>query len=164
MAALAAFSMTAAPALARGHGDWHRGRHHHHRGGGGIDGGDVLAGLLVVGGIAAIATAASKSDRDRPREEPYPGGPYDGAPRDGGYGRDDGPDVPRAGGSFDMAVDACADELQRGERRIGSVDEVRRMGGRYSVEGMLEDGRGYACSVDESGQIRSVAVDGRALI
>lgn len=163
VAVLAAFSMTAGPALARGHGGWHQGRHHHHhRGGGGIDGGDVLAGLLIVGGIAAIATAASRSDRDRPRNAPYPGGPDDD-PRDGGYGRHvEAP--PRTGGSFDMAADACADELERGDRRVGSIEEVRRMGGRYSVEGMLDDGRGYACSVDESGQIRSVAVDGRALI
>jgi hypothetical protein len=67
-------------------------------------------------------------------------------------------------GSFDSAVNACSNELERGERRIGSVDNVRRMGERYSVEGQLEDGRGYACSVDEQGQIRSVAVDGRGLI
>lgn len=163
LAALAAFSMTAAPAFARGHGDRHHRRHHHHHGGGGIDGGDVLAGLLIIGGIAAIASAASKSDRDRPRDEPYPAS-YPGGPERPDYARGDYPGGPRVGDSFDMAVDACGEELERGERRIGSVDNVRRMGERYSVEGVLEDGRGYACSVDDSGQIRSVAVDGRALI
>lgn len=156
--------MASTPALAHGHGGGHHGRHHHH-GGGGIDGGDLLAGVLIIGGIAAIASAASQSSRAEPRDEPYP---YPGAPgpEDRGYGSesrgDDRGDL-RAG-SFDMAVDACADELERGEQRIGSVDNVRRMGERYSVEGVLSDGRGYACSVDESGQIRSVAVDGHAMI
>ena len=44
----------------RGRGGWGRGgwggRHHHDDG---IDGGDVFAGLLILGGIAAIASAAS---------------------------------------------------------------------------------------------------------
>ncbi|GGN50119.1 hypothetical protein GCM10011349_21440 [Novosphingobium indicum] len=172
LAALAAFSMTATPVFARGYDRW--GRHHHHHRNNGIDGGDVLAGLLIVGGIAAIASAASKSNRDKARDEQYryPGGPaydesdarYDEAPPPPAYGESSYPGGPQAAsGSFDAAVDACADELERGERRIGSVDNVRRYGERYSVEGQLEDGRGYACSVDDSGQIRSVAVDGRAL-
>lgn len=176
LAALAVGAMSATPALARDrhYGGW---GHHHHRGGG-IDGGDVLAGLLIVGGIAAIATAVS-NDRDDRRAEPeprsYPGGPDYGAegdavddgryadPRDesDGYGRQ----VPggyRAQGGFDSAVDACSAELERGDRRIDSVDKVGRMGERFNVEGRLSDGRGYACSVDAQGQIRSVAVDGQA--
>ena len=47
LAALAAFSMTATPVFARGYDRW--GRHHHHHRNNGIDGGDVLAGLLIVG-------------------------------------------------------------------------------------------------------------------
>ena len=34
---------------------------------GGIDAGDVIAGALIIGGIAAIAVAASKKDHDRDR-------------------------------------------------------------------------------------------------
>jgi len=48
-ASLAALALTATPASAR---HW---RHHDH----GIDGGDVLAGLLIIGGIAAVASAAT---------------------------------------------------------------------------------------------------------
>ncbi|SFG34544.1 hypothetical protein SAMN05518801_11823 [Novosphingobium sp. CF614] len=173
LAVLAALAMTATPAMADGRDGWRGGRHHRHHDNG-IDGGDVLAGLLVIGGIAAIASMASKSsdnsDRDEPRAEPYgyPGGP---APEDRGYGR--APAEPAyAGGDyrdgsrtgFYGAVDACTSELERGERRIGSVDSVRRMGERYSVEGQLDDGRGYACSIDDDGRIRSVAVDGHGLI
>src|SRR3546814_5987608 len=61
MTALAAFAMSATPVLAHGYGGWGR---HYHRHGDGIDGGDVLAGLLIVGGIAAIASAARKSAKE----------------------------------------------------------------------------------------------------
>lgn len=165
--------MTASPAFAHGYGDWHPHRHH---GGGG---GDLLAGLLIGGAVVAIASAASKSNRETVREEPadYPAGPYDSSreqgyaevpPMSGYSGRDypggDYPGGSRMGASFDEAVDACSSEIERGDRRIGSVDNVRRMGERFSVEGHLEDGRGYACSIDDDGQIRSVAIDGHALI
>ncbi|MCJ2180367.1 hypothetical protein [Novosphingobium album (ex Hu et al. 2023)] len=166
LAALAALAMTASPAFARGYGGWHH-RHHHD----GIDGGDLLAGLLIGGAVVAIASAASKSSKDAVREEParYPYDPadeqgYTEVPPMSGYNDQDYAATPRIGSSFDSAVDACSSEIERGDRRIGSVDNVRRMGERFSVEGHLEDGRGYACSVDDNGQIRSVALDGRAMI
>jgi Ni/Co efflux regulator RcnB len=60
-AATAALSLVATPVAAR---DWHRHRDN------GVDGGDVFAGLLIVGGIAAIASAASsKAKRDRQARE-----------------------------------------------------------------------------------------------
>lgn len=178
MTALAAFAMSATPVLAHGYGGWGR---HYHRHGDGIDGGDVLAGLLIVGGIAAIASAARKSAKDDDAQERnrYPGGPDYSRPEDRDYGEtpdrdvddkaapDYGSDYSGASttnGSFDDAVHNCANELERGERRIGSVDNVGRAGDRYSVEGRLEDGRGFACSVDRDGQVRSVAVDGSGLI
>ena len=46
---------SASPAMARDH----------HRDRGGIDGGDILAGALIIGGIAAVAAAASSNNRDR---------------------------------------------------------------------------------------------------
>ena len=63
----------ARPGWGGGGRHWHRDR--------GIDGGDVLAGLLIFGGIAAIASAASKSndsrnDGDRYRPEPVPSDAY----------------------------------------------------------------------------------------
>jgi hypothetical protein len=168
IAALAAFSMTAAPALAHGYGDWGRYRGHHHDR---IDGGDILAGLLVVGGIAAIASAASKSSRDSQAREPdrYPGGPDYGEPEERGYDEapDNRPDYPggaREQGSFDEAANHCADEIERGERKVDTIDNVGRRGDRYEVEGRLTDGRGFACSIDDAGRIRSVAVDGHAVI
>src|SRR5262245_40287131 len=87
LAAAAALSLTATPAMARG---WHR-----H--GDGIDGGDVVAGLLIFGGIAAIAAAASsKSNKDRQarqddRYRDYPDSDYrDVPPQSYQNDRDDG--------------------------------------------------------------------------
>lgn len=189
LAALAAFAATATPVVAHGRGDW-RGdwRGHRHYRGGGIDGGDLLAGLLVVGGVAAIASAVSKDNADRRAAEPapyrYPGGPAAGevsdddagydppppadgrstAPYPGGPvgGEDHGADA-AIGGSLGMAVDACEAELERGGNRVDAINAVRRMGERYSVEGRLQDGRPFACSIDGEGHIRSVAVDGRGM-
>jgi hypothetical protein len=172
LAALAIVTMSATPVLARGHDDW--GRYRHHRGGG-VDGGSLLAGLLVGGAAVAIATSASKNASDSRADEPapyrYPGGPETG---EAGYGdeptgADEGSrDYPQGSGvgqgSFDGAVDACSAELDRGDKRIDSVENVRRMGDRYSVEGRLQGGAPFACSVDETGHIRSVAVDGHAMI
>ncbi|GGC26250.1 hypothetical protein GCM10011371_12270 [Novosphingobium marinum] len=173
IAAAAALSLTATPAMARGYGDWHRYRHHHDRG---IDGGDVLAGVLIIGGIAAIAAAASKSSRDR-NERDYPGRP----PRPGeddwrDYGddrddRDRDDDYARGATSrsLDAAADACVFEVERGEIRIESIDSVERTRVGYDnvdgwdVAGRLEDGRAFACTVDTDMRIRRASVDGRAV-
>lgn len=161
VAAIAAFSMLATPVMARGWGGGGWGGHRHHHRGDGVDGGDLLAGLLVIGGIAAIASAASKADKER---------------RDGDYTRPEGdqrPPAPRYGeapargyqpgtGSIDAAVDSCVQEVERADRRISSVDSVQRDGAGWRVEGQVGNGRDFACAVDENGRIRSVTVDGRA--
>ena len=68
---------SASPAMAR---DRDRDRH-------GIDGGDILAGALVIGGIAAVAAAASgRNDRRDRRYDDYRGGRYDGYDNRRGYG------------------------------------------------------------------------------
>lgn len=206
LAVLAALSLTATPVLARGYDNGWRHRHHN-------DGGDVLAGLLVVGGIAAIAAAASSTnDAPRIQHASYPGGPIagdeaeqgdseapteqsdsaqpDARPSDDGdytarnYSDDAPADVQgdargdegdsaadatsegasNAQGGFDGAVDVCIAEIAHGDRQVDTVEAVRRMNDRYSVEGRLSDGRDFACSVDDGGHVRSVAVDGHAMI
>ena len=164
LAAAAALSLTATPAMARG---WHR-----H--GDGIDGGDVVAGLLIFGGIAAIAAAASsKSNKDR---QAHADSSYrDDGYRDDGYRndrdyRDDGQHyVPpaeryspgsgnwRSGISVDGAVDACVGEVERGTRSIDSIEAVNRDGDGWRVSGRVRGGNGFACSVDGGGRVRSVS-------
>jgi hypothetical protein len=162
LAAAAALSLTATPAMARG---WHR--YHHHD----VDTGDVLAGLAIFGGIAAIAAAASSSHKnsrartdDRYRDYPddYREVPpqryddrgdyerYDGQRRDpGSYGP--------SGPSVDGAIDACVGAVEQGRRTIDGIDSVNREGDGWRVQGRDRDGRTFACSVDHDGRIRGVS-------
>src|SRR5436190_21363733 len=74
----AGLSLAAAPAAAQGY--YHYGHHHH-----GVDGGDVLAGAAIIGGIAAIASVAGH--HDHAYSGPQPPGAY-GHPGYGGPGLD----------------------------------------------------------------------------
>lgn len=181
LAAAAAFCMTASPALADG---WGRYRHRHN----GVDAGDVFAGLLIIGGIAAVAAAASNANKNK-REARYPDSRYpdtrypdnrypsdddyrdyrDYRDRSGRYGdpRDDdryaGSEW-RASGSMDRAVDTCVGEVERGDRRVDTVDGVNRDGDGWRVEGRMRDGREYGCTVGGDGRILRVTVGGQAII
>lgn len=155
LAFAAAFSLAAAPVAAEAHGR-HGGWGHRHDG---VDAGDVLTGVLILGGIAAIASAASKAAKerdadDRPR---YP--ERDGAPR---YGeRDDRPVWAESRG-IDGAVDTCVAEIENSGNRVDSVDAVNRIGDGWRVEGRTGNDRAFACAIDRDGRVRSVTVDGRA--
>lgn len=173
----AALSLAASPAMAR---HWHsRDR--------GIDGGDLLAGVLIIGGIAAVAAAASKSNRESPAPDyRYPEGeqPRIGSPsdedyrnwreyrdRDPGYveqGTDDssayrGGGDWRSAGSTDGAVNVCVDELERNNRVVDTVDGVNRDANAWRVDGRLRDGRTFSCTADADGRVQHLAVDGSAL-
>ena len=80
-AAAAELPVRAAPAAAPGYSVWnadsenvqrdrYRGHYRHHRDG--IDAGDVIGGLLVIGAIAAVASAVSKPKEPRGYPAPYP--------------------------------------------------------------------------------------------
>jgi hypothetical protein len=166
LASAAALSMTATPAMAQGWGGW--GRHHHRDR---VDAGDVLTGILIIGGIAAIASAASNSnkrDRDRRRDDDrrYPDQQY---PRDSnaGYGQDSRPEWREgerasAGSGIDGAVNACIDEVASGSARVDGVDNVNREGKGWRVQGRTIKGGTFVCSVDQSGRVSEVSVDGKA--
>jgi len=167
LASAAALSMSASPAMARG---WHRYHRHHH---GHVDGGDVVAGILIVGGIAAIAAAASnanKQKRERESRDRYPdrdyrdydrrSGRYDDRSRDERYA---GPGW-RSESSMDTAVDRCVNEVERDNRRVDTVESVSRDPDGWRVDGRMEGGRDYSCIVDHDGDVRRATVDGRHLI
>jgi hypothetical protein len=141
-ALVAAFSMAAAPALARNH-HWHR-WHGHDR----IGVGDVLAGAVILGGIAAIANAASKHDS----EEPGPPPPEDRQ----SYAYDE----PRRDVGLDHAAGMCVDAVERGHDRVHAVDNVSRERDGWTVSGRLENGSGFACGVGSDGRIDDVDVAG----
>jgi hypothetical protein len=142
----AAFSLAATPAMGRGyHHHWHR--WHRDR----VDAGDVIAGAVILGGIAAIASAAGKRDREDRAAVPPPlpddrqGYAYDGAVRNVG---------------LDRAADLCADAVERGPNRVESVDAVTRDRDGWAVAGALENGAGFSCRIGNDGQVAGVDLGG----
>ncbi len=108
--------------------------HAEHRHRDGVSAGDVIAGALIIGGIAAVASAASKNDRyDRDgrydRDSRYRDGDYryDRAGYGDGYGNDRGHgygDNRWGGGNPRSAVEQCvyAAERAAGRYSYGRAD------------------------------------------
>ncbi len=142
----AAFSLAATPAMARGyHHHWHR--WHRDR----VDAGDVIAGAIILGGIAAIASAASKRDREDRVSEPPPAPDDRQGYADGGADRDVG---------LDRAADMCADAVERRSVSVASVDSVTRDRAGWAVSGALETGADFSCRIGNDGQIQDVELGG----
>ena len=139
LAASVATLVGTAPAMAR---DYHRG---------GISAGDVIAGALIIGGIAAVASASSNNSRGRDYGRDYDRGydrNYDRG--NGGYNRQYGYDN---GDRYDRgsryAVEQCVRAAQRdanryGRARVTDVTSIERVHGGYEVRGRLvAEQRGY---------------------
>lgn len=116
-----------------------------------IDASDVLAGVLIIGGIAAIASAASKDRDERYR---YPDTYPDERP---GYRQGDWRDD---GSGLDRAVDMCVEEIERGPERVDTVDNASRTGEGWLVSGALDTGAGFSCRIDNNGRIRDIDLAG----
>ena len=164
-AVLAALSLTAVPAAAaelpttshhadaaqaasyggRGWG-WGGYRHRRDR----VDAGDVLAGVLILGTIAAVANAAKKANRPA---RPYPA-PYPNPDRRYDY-RPDGPQ------GLEGAADLCLREVER-NARARDVTRVERNADGWMVTGEMADGAAFSCSIGADGRIDRVDVGGRA--
>jgi hypothetical protein len=120
---------SASPAMARDRND-------------GIDAGDIIAGALIIGGIAAVAGAIGK-DNDRYRGSTY-GGPYYGNDRYG-YNRVGNPR---------QAVEQCVAIAQRdasrysyGRARVTDIRDVDQRRDGYRVKGTIvvnERNRGWS--------------------
>lgn len=151
---LTSIGLTATPAEARGryYGGW--GYRHHDR----IGAGEVIGGLLIVGTIAAIASAASQDsrnrrDRDQRYDPPYRDQDRRDTPRY--QPRDDGNAYPGAyrGEAEARAADACswAVEGELGDdARVEGITETRAEGSGWHVAGTASrrggDVRGFDCS------------------
>jgi hypothetical protein len=131
------------------------------RGGGwrrrGPSAGEVLAGVAIVGGIAAIAAAASNNrrnrdvvivDRDRPR---------DWERRDERVRYDDRRPNPRSGGAggLDAAVNQCLATVER-DVRVNDVETVQRTAQGWLVAGSLFNGSGFECRIGNDGRIEAI--------
>lgn len=117
-----------------------------------VDAGDVIAGVAVLGVIAAVASAASKSSRDRdyryPQRFPYPERPYDYRSGGGDWRTDQSR-------GLDRAVDMCAREVER-NTAIDTVDNVQRTATGWHVSGRLRDGAPFNCTIGNDGRIEGV--------
>lgn len=117
-------------------------RYRRHRG---VDAGDVLTGILILGGIAAVANAAKGSRNARyPTDARYPDSRYPD-PRRGDARYDDGRGI-------DRAVSQCVDAIER-DARVDRVDTVNRNASGWTVTGSLFDGQGFTCSIGADGRI-----------
>ena len=133
---------------------------HRRRNRGGSTVGNVLTGLLVIGGIAAVASAIDKDqekrrrDRTQGRDYPYRDGPYADEPydyRDSERDRRDGSLGRGASRDADRAADACVAEAER-SGRVDEILDVARTGDEWRVRGDYDDGRAFSCSVDRNGR------------
>ena len=107
--------------------------------------GDIIAGVAILGGIAAVASAASRNrDRDRYRDRRY----RTSAPR---YDTSSG---------LDRAVDQCVREIER-DVRIGDINGVDRTGSGWNVTGTLYNGDGFTCRIGQNGRIEGVDYGGQ---
>lgn len=127
-----------------------------------VDAGDVIGAVVVLGTIAAVASAVGKSGRTRgdeyryPQQRyPYPDQRYPGA--DGRYDyRTSAPEGRYDGGrGIDGAVDMCAREVER-NARIETVDSATRSGDGWRVSGRLSTGAAFDCAIGSDGRIRNV--------
>jgi hypothetical protein len=104
-------------------------RYDRHRG---IDAGDIISGIAVIGGIAAITSAIGRDD-----------GRY-------GYGYGN-----RYRNNYNYAVQACANEAQRMGRGRIQITDVDRVGNdRYRVRGLVQGGYGGGYGYDRGGYDR----------
>lgn len=162
-------------------------RHRRHHRGGGSDTGAVIAGVAVVGVLAAILSSASREKRDQQardeaslpprsadRDDPYYGDETDSADAarpEAGRDLADGSDGVISG--EDSAVNACAVAAEREAARFGAdpgvrgIDSVEGSGREWQIGGTVETRDGnrrepashrFTCSV-RYGQIERVDVE-----
>ncbi|WP_299193194.1 hypothetical protein [uncultured Erythrobacter sp.] len=137
--------------------EYHRRRYRRYRRGR-IRGGDVLAGVLVLGGIAAIASAASNNNRERER---YRDRRYERRDDDNRRYDDRRRSNPRSssGSGLDSAVSQCMGEIER-DVRVDSVDNASRTASGWTVSGTLFNGSGFTCQIDNDGRISNIDYSG----
>lgn len=147
LGAAAALATAATPAAARGVWGW-GGSYHRDR----VDAGDVIAGILILGTIAAVANAQQQRREDGRRAEPrgYPDAPD--------YAADRAPQW-RGEGGIGAAIARCEDEVRAGGGQRPEIAEVVRAGDGWRINGQTGDGP-FSCTVDGAGRLRNLSLPG----
>ncbi len=150
LVATAMLATSVTPAMAQGYpgygynnGYGNGGHDRYRRHNRGVSAGDVIAGVAIIGVLAAIAGAASKSNN---RNRGYEG----------------------QVNSEDRAADACASRVEQrygNSARVRNIEDVQRTRDGYEVRGTVEtndrDDRGtqrFTCSI-RYGQVEDVRID-----
>ena len=115
----------------------------------GIDAGDVIAGALIIGGIAAVAAAAGGRNRGNNDGYVYEGGGYDNRAYDNRgydnrYRANDGRYYNQAGNSR-QAVEQCVHAAERnanrysygGNSQVTDIRQIDRKRDGYTVKGRI---------------------------
>ncbi|MEE4201834.1 hypothetical protein [Erythrobacter sp.] len=143
-----------------GRGGWGRGWRGGWRRHRGIRGGDILAGAIILGGIAAVASAANNRRRDRDvvivERDRVRDRDYDYRPERRNTRRSTD-----SGSGIDNAVSRCLNEIER-DVRVDSVDGASRVARGWIVTGTLFNGEGFACEIDNSGRVSDINYTGFA--
>lgn len=159
--ALVAMSLTSVPAQAEHHGSRHRGDHDK------IDGGDVLLGAVLAGGLFAILSGVGKK-KAAEEVEPTPViGPEEGNRT-----------VSVARSDEEAAVDACVSSAESEGRRYARVAKIDKvtivdavasdwiirgtLGLREDYRDTASEHRDFTCRVGERG-VEQVTIDGPAV-
>ena len=113
---------------------------------------DVIGGILVLGTIAAVASAASNSKR-RDRD-------YRNDRRTTNYPQRRGDTRTTAGAQgLQGAVNSCVSSIER-DVRVDNVDNVSRTAAGWQVTGTIFNGDRFDCRIGQDGQIDSVNYGG----
>lgn len=115
-----------------------------------VDAGDILAGVLILGGIAAVASAATRGN-ERDARYHYPDNRYP----DTRYREPDSRYRSAETGGLDRAAAMCVERIER-DARVESVDSVDRNVSGWRVTGRLYDGAGFSCSIGADGRIDAI--------
>lgn len=143
------------PYYGGGWGGWGRNRHR-----GRASAGDILTGVLILGGIAAIANAASRRAQQR-RAYPYPQSYPQPYPRSYPQPYPQQDNRWSAPNGLDGAAQLCMREIER-NARVREVTRVERNAGGWLVSGAMADGAAFDCSIGSDGRIDRVDIGGRA--
>lgn len=141
VAAAAVAVSSATPALARDRG--------------GIDVGDIIAGAVIIGGIAAVASAIGDGGREHTYGYPYDGDDYNNYNYNSRYDRYgyDRYGYGYRGGNPRQAVEQCVYAAERtasrysyGRADVTDIRDINRNGRGYTVRGRIavnSSGRGW---------------------
>jgi hypothetical protein len=141
-----------------GGGNWRRGGWRRR----GPSAGEVLAGVAIIGGIAAIASAASRNRRDRDvvvvdRDRPRNDRDWNRDQRNPQWRANDPRNNPRSSGlgGLDGAVSQCLGVIER-DVRVDEVQAVQRTAQGWLVGGTLFNGSAFECRIGNDGRIENI--------